>query len=249
MVQIPQGSYGISLRSFICKYLLAFHKTDWLNICPTTFKPLLYRRCVDDSFLLFHFADHVPQFLSFLNSQHLNFKFTCEVEYNSTLPFLDISITRKTSAYQKPTFMYRSFYEFHSFIPFQYKRCLSSSPLYRFFSVCSSYENFHVQLELFRKVFNRNGYPTRLFDRCVRVFLDKVFQPKAVVHSVPKKVMYFCLPFTGSHFLQIRTQILDFVLLGPVVQRWVSANPGLKFNLLFQSEYFCTSVYFKTSEK
>jgi hypothetical protein len=35
--------------------------------------------------------------------------------------------------------------------------------------------------------------------------------------------------------------------LGPVVQRWISANPGLKFNLLFV--YFCTSVYFKTSEK
>ena len=56
-------------------------------------------------------------------------------------------------------------------------------------------------------MFNRFGYPTRLFDRCVQVFLDKVFQPKAVVHSVPKKVMYFCLPFTGSHSLQIRTQI------------------------------------------
>ena len=43
-----------------------------------------------------------------------------------------------------------------------------------------------------------------LIGTCVRVFLDKVFQPKAVtvVHSVPKKVMYFCLPFTGSHSLQ-----------------------------------------------
>jgi hypothetical protein len=34
--------------------------------------------------------------------------------------------------------------------------------------------------------------------------------------------------------------------LGPVVQRWVSAYPVLKFNLLFL--YFYTSVYFKTSE-
>jgi hypothetical protein len=73
---------------------------------------------------------------------------------------------------------------------------------YRFFSICSSYENFHVQLELFREVFTQNGYPTRLFNRCVRLFLDKVFQPKTVVHSVPKKVMYICLPLTGSHSLQ-----------------------------------------------
>jgi hypothetical protein len=190
---------------------LSFHEADWLNNCPTAVKPLLYRRYVDDCFLLFHSADHVPQFLSFLNSQHPNIKFTCEIESNSTLPILDISITRKnsrfeTSVYQKPTFT-GLFTNFHSFIPFQYKRCLISSLLYLFFSICSSYENFHAQLELFRKVFNRNGYPTRLFDRCVRVFLDKVFQPKAVVHSVPKKVMYFCLPFTGLHSLQIRTQI------------------------------------------
>ena len=37
--------------------------------------------------------------------------------------------------------------------------------------------------------------------------------------------------------------------LGSVVRKWVSANPGLKLNLLFQFMYFCTSVYFKTSEK
>jgi hypothetical protein len=38
-------------------------------------------------------------------------------------------------------------------------------------------------------------------------------------------------------------------LLGPVIQSWISANPGLKLNLLFQFIYFCTPVYFKTSEK
>jgi hypothetical protein len=36
---------------------------------------------------------------------------------------------------------------------------------------------------------------------------------------------------------------------GPVVQRWVSANPWLKFNPLFWFVYFCTSVYLKTLEK
>jgi hypothetical protein len=36
---------------------------------------------------------------------------------------------------------------------------------------------------------------------------------------------------------------------GPVVQRWVSANPGLKFNPVFKFMYFYTSVYFKTSER
>jgi hypothetical protein len=29
----------------------------------------------------------------------------------------------------------------------------------------------------------------------------------------------------------------------------IRANPGLKFNLLFQFAYFCMSIYFKMSEK
>jgi hypothetical protein len=47
----------------------------------------------------------------------------------------------------------------------------------------------------------------------------------------------------------VKTKILIFTVQGPVVQRWVSANPGLKLNLLFWFVYFYTSVYLKTSEK
>jgi hypothetical protein len=35
----------------------------------------------------------------------------------------------------------------------------------------------------------------------------------------------------------------------PVVQSWISANPGLKFNLLFCYVYFCMPVCFKTSQR
>ena len=46
-----------------------------------------------------------------------------------------------------------------------------------------------------------------MFDQLVRRFLNNIFEPKPVVHTAPKKTVYFCLPFTGSHSLQIRTQI------------------------------------------
>ena len=36
--------------------------------------------------------------------------------------------------------------------------------------------------------------------------------------------------------------------LGPVVQSWISSNPGLKFNLLFWFECLCMSLYFRTLE-
>ena len=79
----------------------------------TTCSRLLISTC----FLIFQSADHIPQFLSYLNRQHPNIKFTSEVESSSTLPFLDISISRKngvfeTSVYRKPTFTaHRSVYQ------------------------------------------------------------------------------------------------------------------------------------------
>jgi hypothetical protein len=56
--------------------------------------------------------------------------------------------------------------------------------LHRFFNICIKYENSHAQIEFFRKILNQNGYPTRLFDRCVGLFLNKTFQPKELIHSV-----------------------------------------------------------------
>ena len=53
-----------------------------------------------------------------------------------------------------------------------------------------------------------NGFPSHMFDHLAHRFLNKIFEPKPPVHTVPKKVVCFCLPFTGgSHSLQIRTQI------------------------------------------
>ena len=46
-----------------------------------------------------------------------------------------------------------------------------------------------------------------MFKRITRRFLDNTFDPKPSVQTVPKKIIYFCLPFTGIHSFQIRTQI------------------------------------------
>ena len=209
--QIDGVAMGSPLGPLFANIFLSFHEKGWLSKCPADFKPLLYRRYVDDCFLLFKSTDQIPQFLDFLNRQHPNIKFTCEIESNFTLPFLDISIIRKngvfeTSVYQKPTFT-GLFTNFHSFIPSQYKCNLISSLVHRLYNICSNYENFQTQLESLRQILNRNSYPTRLFYSCVRTFLDKVSQPKPIVHSVSKKVLYFSLPYTGKHSLQIRTQI------------------------------------------
>jgi hypothetical protein len=57
--QIDGVVMGSPLGPLFANIFLSFHEADWLNNCPTAFKPLLYRRYVDDCFLLFHSADQV----------------------------------------------------------------------------------------------------------------------------------------------------------------------------------------------
>jgi hypothetical protein len=81
----------------------------WLEECPDYFKPVLYRRYVDDTFLLFKSDQHIDLFLTYLNSKHPSINFTSDQEHNQILPFLDVKVQRLedkfiTSIYRKPTF-------------------------------------------------------------------------------------------------------------------------------------------------
>ena len=44
----------------------------WLENCPSHFKPINYRRFVDDTFLMFRSKDQVEKFRNYLNKQHKN---------------------------------------------------------------------------------------------------------------------------------------------------------------------------------
>ena len=128
--QVDGVAMGSPLGPLFANIFMSFHKKDWLHNCPSSFKPLLYRRYVDDCFLLFRRSEHVQLFLTYLNRQHTNIRFTSEVERDGKLPFLDIVIFRSngkfsTSVYRKPTFT-GLFTNFHSFIPLTYKRSIIS---------------------------------------------------------------------------------------------------------------------------
>ena len=112
---------GINLaNAFLC-----FHEQVWFNDCPEDFKPVYYRRYVDDIFLLFRSPEHLEKFTNYLHTKHENIKFIYEKESNNLLPFLDILMSRlengfKTSVYHKPTFS-GVYSNFSSFIYDQYK--------------------------------------------------------------------------------------------------------------------------------
>ena len=72
--QIDGVAMGSPLGPTFANIFMSFHEKKWLENCPTDFKPLLYRRYVDDTFLLFSDGSHIMQFLHYLNSKHQNIK-------------------------------------------------------------------------------------------------------------------------------------------------------------------------------
>ena len=105
--QIDGVAMGSPLGPFFANIFMSFHEKSWLYYCPSSFKPLLYRRYVGDCFLLFRSSDHVPLFLSYLNSQQLNISFSSKLEKDGKLLFLDVKITQPNGRFpNKQTYKY-----------------------------------------------------------------------------------------------------------------------------------------------
>ena len=109
----------------------------------------IYKRYVDDIFVLFRSEDNVAKFKTFLNSCHPNMNFTSDKEENNCFPFLDIHIFKKhgfiTSVYRKPMFS-GVYTHFSSFIPDSYKLGLIFGILYHCFSICSDLALFYKEV-------------------------------------------------------------------------------------------------------
>ena len=53
---------GYPLGPTLANFFLCYHEKIWLQNCPSEFKPVIYRRYVDDKFLLFRSNHHIEKF-------------------------------------------------------------------------------------------------------------------------------------------------------------------------------------------
>ena len=86
---------GSPLGPSLANAFLTHHEQDWLDSSPLEYRPLYYRRYVDDIFVLFKSSDHLKRFQSYLNSSHVSMSFTIETEQNNKIPFLDVNVIRE----------------------------------------------------------------------------------------------------------------------------------------------------------
>ena len=209
--QIDGVGMGSPLGPTLANAFLCHHEKKWLANCPFEFKPVYYKRYVDDIFVLLKSETHLPLFKNYMNSCHQNIKFSSEKENNDILPFLDVKVSRNTnhfvtSVYRKPTFS-GVFSHFDSFIPETYKIGLISTLIFRGYNICSQMSKFHEEMCYLRNIFKKNGYSENMFDRCLKTFLNKIYIKKVVEDTVSRKEIYITLPYLGNISLIARTNL------------------------------------------
>ena len=69
---------GSPLGPTMANVFLSFYEIKWLEQCPKEFKPVFYRRYVDDIFVLFESAEHLSKFRNYFNTCHPNMSFSFE---------------------------------------------------------------------------------------------------------------------------------------------------------------------------
>ena len=162
--QIDGVAMGSPLGPSLANAFLAHYEQIWLDDCPDEFKPVYYKRYVDDIFVLFRSPHHLEKFNEYLNTKHANIKFTSEKEVNGSLPFLDVLISRNKKGFllhHKPIFS-GVYSNFKSFIADEYKQGLIFTLLFRIFSIVPDFSKFHEEVNYLKDVLTKNYFPTNL---------------------------------------------------------------------------------------
>ena len=86
---------GSALGPTLANIFLSHLEIEWIDSCPSDFKPLKYYRYVDDTFVIFRDSSHSDQFLQYINFKHKNIIFTMETESSNQISFLNLNITKE----------------------------------------------------------------------------------------------------------------------------------------------------------
>ena len=93
--QMDRVAMGILLGPLFANLFLCYYEKLWLERCPLDFKPIMFRKYVNDTFVIFKEEEHAQLFFEYLNAQHSNIKVTMDKEHNNKLPLMYILIETK----------------------------------------------------------------------------------------------------------------------------------------------------------
>ena len=179
----------------------------------STNKPVMWLRYVDDVFCLFDIPEaKITEFHSRINKWHNNLKFTREYEQKSSLPFLDVLVTREenqltTSLYRKPTHT-GLYLLWESCQNRQYKLGLIKTLVIRIHRICSKQETIIKELDQLKETLQNNGYPPHIIRRGIseaKVIIRK--HSKGEITKKDEKVTFFTTTYYGQESLIFAARI------------------------------------------
>ena len=133
------------------------------------FRPMYYRRYVDDIFAIFDSKSDALAYLDILNSVHPNLQFTIETQNSEgSLRFLDVDVSSHDNKFKtcwslKPTNTGR-YTPFSSHSPLRYKKAAVRALIYRSKHLNTFHSDYEKSFSLIKSLFQANGYPSRLID-------------------------------------------------------------------------------------
>ena len=165
--QVDGVAMGSPLGPTLANLFMGHYEQNWQG---QPYSPQINSRYVDDIFCSFENQDKALGFFDYINIQHQNLKFTMEESQEHSLPFLEVKIDLSensfaTSIYRKST-LTSLYLNFGSLCPKEWKSSLIWGTLHRAYTVCSSWELFHLEVVKVYQLFRSNGYPVAFLDRC-----------------------------------------------------------------------------------
>ena len=136
--------------------------------------------------------------------------FSFEEEKNGKMSLLDAEISQEngkfvTTVYRKSTFS-GVYTHFESFLPSTYKFDMLYTLVYRCFTLCSDWSEFHKVLVTLKEIFQRNGYPKSFIDKCYKKFLDRLHIRKPTSANIGKEGFTVSVTLCGADFFTSQNQ-------------------------------------------
>ena len=74
--KVDNVAMGSLLGPALANIFMCSFESKWPRDCPSGFKPVFYRRYIDDIFALFSSTDHADKFKKYSSSKHPNISFS-----------------------------------------------------------------------------------------------------------------------------------------------------------------------------
>ncbi len=165
----------------------------YLNLNP------INNRYVDNTLASFDTVTQANSFLQYINSVHQNIKFTVELESQNKISFLDILIMKTNNAINTNVFSKNCFtgqgLNYYSLCHdiLKINSCLTL--INTAYHICTDWFCINKEFEFLEQYFKNNCSPSSIFHKTVNKFLNLLYQPKSLIPTVPKKIVYFSFPY------------------------------------------------------